>query len=161
MAEQKHSGLLWLGLLGGGALLWWYLKKKNEGPGLVPAGQALPAAQPAGQAPNPSQQLPMANTPQIQVQPPQLQVMPTAAPAAPSTPNGIDPTVYMTVSNWVIEDGNKPPKVAMQQAAVPAEFAGMYDLITNVWDKGLQPDPEQVFFWDNLRAKYDPTHQYW
>lgn len=147
---------MWVGLAGGAVLLWMYLKKKNAASATGPT-TTLPAMQPTtANASNPTQLLPVASTTPVTTTAQVLDVTPAA-------PNGIDPTVYATVSNWVVEDGNKPPKVAMQQAAVPAEFNGMYDLIINWWDKGVPVpygSPEQQF-WDALRTKYDPTHIYW
>ncbi len=91
----------------------------------------------------------------------------TAMPAAPpvtqttlSSPNGIDPTVYSTVMQWVNSDG-RPPVLAFGAAAVPAEFAGMYDIIVNAWGKGLNPTTAQSNFWNGLRNEYDPLHKYW
>lgn len=84
------------------------------------------------------------------------------ATVAPSNlaPNGIDPTVYATVLKWA-QGVATPPVLAFAAAAVPSEYAGMYDLIANVWTPGKNPDSDQIAFWNALRTKYDPNHQYW
>lgn len=107
---------------------------------------ALPA--PAGQtiadqvlAPVPSQLLPVATI-------------------SPSLPSGITQAVYSVVQDWATTDG-RAPVLAMAAAQVPSEYAGMYDLITNYWDKNIAPGPTQVTFWNALRAKYDPGDAIW
>lgn len=95
----------------------------------------------------------------------------TTSPATgiPSTPNNsaastntIDPGVQSTVVAWANADG-RTPVLHMAQAMVPLEYAGMYDIITNFWNKGVTvvtPSTQQQF-WDDLRKKYDPTHTQW
>jgi hypothetical protein len=92
-------------------------------------------------APVPSQQIPVAT---IQ----------------PSLPNGITSSVYSVVQSWAQTDG-RAPVLVMAAANVPSEYAGMYDLITNYWDKNISPGPAQVTFWNNLRGKYDPGDAIW
>lgn len=87
--------------------------------------------------------------------------LPAPAPSLPATsgngaPNGIDPTVYARVMAWINQDG-RPPVLAMGAAAVPSEFAGMYNIISNnLWGNSSVTD-----FWNALRNKYDPDHKYW
>lgn len=95
----------------------------------------------------------------------------TTSPATniPSTPNNaaassntIDPGVIATVKAWAGADG-RTPVVAMANALIPSEYNGMYDIITNFWNKGVKvvtPSTQQIF-WDSLRKKYDPTHSQW
>lgn len=164
MPQEKHSPLLWVGLAGGAVLLWMYIKKKNEAaaaatmtPAALPALQATP-----GNAANPTQLLPVAT-----VQPTvTLQTAGPVVPVTPAAPNGIDPTVYQTVMEWAATAPNNPSIQKFAAAAVPSEFAGMYNLITNFWDKGIQPGSNpayqpEVDFWNNIRAEYDPQHIYW
>lgn len=77
-------------------------------------------------------------------------------------PAGIDPTMYAAVQQWANADG-RTPVLAMAAANNPTEYAGMYDLITNWWAKGISVPygSQQQIFWDALRTKYDPTHQSW
>lgn len=88
------------------------------------------------------------------------QLLPVAA--VPTSANGIDPTVYQTVQQWAQED-NRAPVLRMAAAGIPAEYAGMYDIITNFWDKGIKvmAGSPQETFWNNLRNKYDPAHVLW
>lgn len=85
---------------------------------------------------------------------------PSLSPTSGSAPNGIDPTVYATVMQWVNEDG-RPPVIAFGQAAVPAEFNGLYDIIVNQWQTGAPATAARTAFWNNLRNEYDPNHKYW
>lgn len=152
MASEKNSPWLEVGLLGGLVALGYYMWQKNQAtaaaasPTIPVSPNGLPAAQTPA-APGeavvsvPSQTLPVATV-------------------SPGIPNGIDPTVYAAVQQWAQEDG-RAPVLAMAAAAVPAEYAGMNDLITNYWDKNLKPGVAQVTFWNNLRAKYDPGDAIW
>lgn len=145
MADSKHPWLTYL-LIAGGAYVAYRLWEKNKAPaGPIPNTAAvipnLPA--PGGQtfadqvlAPVPDQQIPVATVQNI-------------------APNGIDPTVYQVVQKWAQTD-NRAPVLRMAAAAIPSEYAGMYDLITNYWDQNKQPGTVQVNFWNALRAKYDP-----
>jgi hypothetical protein len=139
-------------LLAGGAYVAYRLYQNYAAaapaaaaPGAVPNTTTVipPLPAPGGQtvadqvlAPVPGQQLPVAT-------------------AVPSNINGIDPTVYSVVVDWAQNDG-RAPVLRFATAAVPSEFAGMYNLITNFWDKNIAPTPAEVTFWNQLRAKYDP-----
>jgi hypothetical protein len=114
-------------------------------PGAVPGTLSVipPLPAPAGQrtadqvlAPVPSQQLPVATV-------------------ANTLPAGITSQVYSVVQSWAQDDG-RAPVLRMAAAVIPAEYAGMYDIITNVWDRHLESNPTQVEFWNALRGKYDP-----
>jgi hypothetical protein len=146
---------------------WW---KKNH-----PAGVMRPGAQtalPQGQLPEAvpltttaiqtvTSSLPSLNTP-ASMTTANPAPNPSLAPAGGSVPlNGIDPVTWSTVQKWAQGDG-RPPVLQFAMAAVPAEYAGMYDIISNYWDKGVNPIPQpQVDFWNNLRDEYDPSHNYW
>lgn len=93
-------------------------------------------------------------TPGLVVSPVPSQVLPVMT-NSPAIPNGIDPTVYATVMKWAQTDG-RGPVLAMAAAAVPSEYAGMNDLITNYWNARVSPGKTQISFWNALRAKYDP-----
>ena len=85
----------------------------------------------------------------------------TTLPATnPSASSAISANVLATVQKWGEADGRAPIK-AMLAAMVPVEYNGMYDIIINAWDAGKPPTTAQQLFWDNLRTKYDPTHQVW
>jgi hypothetical protein len=151
--------LSWLEILlisGGGYVAWkWYQNKTAASgppgspsavPGMTAVLPAIPA--PGGQvyngqvlAPVPGQNLPVATV-------------------APGVPAGIDPTVYSIVQSWAIDD-NRAPVLRMAAAAIPAEYAGMYDIITNYWDKNIPVGISQTTFWNNLRGKYDPGDPIW
>ena len=145
MAAKKTPWLTY-GLIAGGGILAWYWWQSSQpaaaAPATVPVTPALPA--PAGQtlpsgqvlSPVPGQQLPVATT-------------------MPALPNGIPQNVYSVVQSWAQTDG-RAPVLMMAAADVASEYAGMYDLITNYWDKNIAPGPAQVSFWNALRAKYDP-----
>jgi hypothetical protein len=140
MAENNHTGLIVAAVIIGGII---YMKSRNAA--LLPViPVALPPSMPAS--------MPV--------------LVPTPQAAAQSIvsnntgPNGIDPTVYATVLKWAQGVG-KPPYLVFASAAVPGEYAGIYDLITNYWLKSIKPGPQQDDFWNNLRAKYDPSHIYW
>lgn len=150
MSETSKTPWLTYALIAGGAYVAYLLWQKNQAsaatpagapPGTIPVVPILPA--PGGQitadqvlAPVPDQQMPVATVQNI-------------------APNGIAANVWSTVQSWAQTDG-RAPVLNMAAAAVPSEYAGMYDLITNYWDAKVAPGPAQVTFWNNLRAKYDP-----
>lgn len=145
---KSHNTLLWIGAAGIGGLLlykWWQGKSA--------AAVAPEAANPVSTLSNPT------NIPQSGVI-----AVPTVQQAQPGQmlqlPSGIDPTMYSVVQKWADTDG-RPPVLAMAAANVPAEYAGMYDIISNYWDASVPVGATQQTFWDNLRTKYDPNHQYW
>lgn len=153
MAASKTPWLTYILIAGGGYVAYVLYEKYKANaaaapaavPGAVPGTQQVipPLPAPGGQvtadqvlAPVPSQQLPVST------------LVPTAT-------NGIDPNVYSVVLDWAQTDG-RAPVLRMAAACVPSEYAGMYDLITNFWDKNVPPGASQVQFWNALRAKYDP-----
>jgi hypothetical protein len=151
MAAKKTPWLTYA-LLAGGAYASYVLYQKYKAtggtpgaPGVVPNTStvvpSLPA--PGGQSvsdqvlsPVPSQQLPVSTV-------------------VPNIPNGIDPAVYSVVQGWAMYD-NRAPVLNMAAAGIPSEYAGMYDIITNYWDKNIAPGAAQLTFWNALRQKYDP-----
>lgn len=143
MAEKKNHTLLIVGLIGIGGIIayeWW----KGSSAATATTTTAMTTTG-----------LPTDGV----IAPPSSAV--TATAATPSIPaNGIDPTVWAVVQKWGTTDGRQPI-LAMLAAAVPSEYAGMYDIITNYWDKNVALTQTQVDFWNNLRDKYDPTHQSW
>ena len=153
MAEKQTPWLTYA-LLGGAAYLAYWMWQKGQ------------AAQPATAQPtsfDPTNGLPPATgvtTPGIVTSPVPSQVLPVMS-STPATPNGIDPNVYSVVMSWAQTDG-RAPVLAMAAAQIPSEYAGMYNLITNYWDKNVDPIPQpEVDFWNNLRDKYDPQHLVW
>jgi hypothetical protein len=157
MAETKTPWLTYA-LLGGAAYVAYILYNNYQTqqaaaaatpagsvPGTTPVQPALPA--PGGQvinntvmSPVPSQQLPVAT------------LLPTG--------NGITQSVYSVVNDWAQQDG-RAPVLVFAAADIPSEYAGMYDIITNYWDKNIAPGPTQTQFWNALRAKYDPGDAIW
>ena len=127
----------------------------NGTPTATPGVFPLPSmTTPAGTIVNPAQILPVPASP-VMIQPSQVFTLPA----------GITQDMYTTVMNWAQTDG-RAPVLQMAAAMVPSEYAGMYDLITNFWDKGISPGSNpayqpEVDFWNNLRAKYDPQHIVW
>lgn len=87
------------------------------------------------------------------------QLLPVATITS-TLPTGITEAVYSVVQDWATTDG-RAPVLTMAAAMVPSEYAGMYDLITNYWDKNIAPGPTQVAFWNALRAKYNPGDAIW
>lgn len=153
----KNNTLLWVGGAGIAGLLvyeWW---KGNQGTAAAVTNTAPglnSIAPPPGSL---TTELPISVANTGVGMPLQLTV-PNLAAAGP--PNGIDPTVYTVVQKWGTTDG-RAPVMAMLAAAVPSEYAGMYDIIVNAWDAGVQITQTQDDFWNNLRAKYDPQHLSW
>ena len=145
---MSKDNTLWLMLVaagGIGAVYVWHKSHATTAPaGSSPFVPSLPAAGgqtlPSGQvlAPVPSQQLPVATVSNM-------------------SPGMIDPNVWSVVQSWAQEDG-RAPVLNMASAQVPSEYAGMYDIISNFWDKNvkIQPGSAQETFWNNLREKYDP-----
>jgi hypothetical protein len=74
--------------------------------------------------------------------------------------NSIPEPEYSTVYQWASGVGS-PPVLAFRDAQVRSEYDGLYTLITQFWTPGVSPTPDWVQFWNNLRAKYDPSHSYW
>lgn len=157
MATKKTPWLAYA-LIAGGGYVAYVLYGKYK------ASVAAPAAQP-GAIPNSVQVVPPLPAPGGQtvdgqvMAPVPSQMLPVST-IAPGVMAGIDPSVYSVVQSWAMDD-NRAPVLRMAAADVPAEYAGMYDLITNYWDKNLSPGQTQVDFWNNLRAKYDPGDAIW
>jgi hypothetical protein len=157
MAEKKNHTLLWLGLLGIGGVVFyeWYTNRNAS---------SQVSTEPATTAPlvtNPvvSTLIPAATTVAV-VTPAAAAQSAAANPQAFVPPNGIDLTVWNTVQKWGTTDGRQPV-LNMLNAAVPAEYNGMYNLITGYWDTGKTPTPAMVNFWNTLRSKYDPGDNIW
>jgi hypothetical protein len=154
----QNRTLLYIGLALGGYLAyrWWENKQAATAPG-APA-PVVP--------PNASTLINPTNIPSSGIIAPrgQTQVPPALAPISttilPTNSSSIDPQTISVVQKWANTDG-RAPVLQMAAAMVPSEYAGMYDLIVNFWDAGVSPDQAHVDFWNNLRTKYDPTHQSW
>jgi hypothetical protein len=150
MAAKKTPWLTY-GLLAGGAYAAYLLYQNyvsgqtaaaaTTTPATAPVTSLPPAGGTLTNAPVPSQQLPVSTT-------------------IPTLPSGITAAVYSVVQSWAQDDG-RAPVLQMAAAEVPSEYAGMYDLITNYWDKNIAPGATQVTFWNALRAKYDPGDAIW
>lgn len=145
---MKKNTLLIVGVLGiGGVVAYEYWKKKQN--------PAAPTSS-SGSGNNGSGYL---------VPPTQSSLPATNMPSSPNSPSasggGIDPTVIHVVQGWASADG-RTPVLAMAKAMIPAEYNGMYDVITNYWNKGVSAGGTPAMtFWDNLRNKYDPQHAQW
>ncbi len=156
MAAKKTPWLTYA-LLAGGAYVGYVLYEKYK-------ASATPATAPGG-LPNTTTGIPPLPAPGGQVLSDQVlapvpgQTLPVST-LVPLSPAGIDPNVYSIVQGWAMDD-NRAPVLRMAAANVPSEYAGMYDLITNYWDKNIQPGEAQVIFWNALRAKYDPGDAIW
>lgn len=155
MAQNRT--LLYIGLALGGYLAYrWWENKQAAAPG-APA-PVVP--------PNASTLINPTNIPSSGVIAPRgnIQTPPALAPISttilPTSTSSIDPQTISVVQKWANTDG-RGPVLQMAAAMVPSEYAGMYDLIVNFWDAGVSPDQAHVDFWNNLRTKYDPTHQIW
>lgn len=148
MAEKETPWLTYA-LLGGAAYLAYWMWQKSQAAQQTTSPQAVQFDPLNGLPPTGG-----VTTPGLAVQPVPSQTLPVIT-NSPAIPSGISQTVYSTVMSWAQTDG-RGPVLAMAAAAVPMEFAGMYDLITNYWDKNVPPGVPQVQFWNNLRAKYDP-----
>lgn len=138
-------------LLGGGYVA--YRLYQNYAAGSAPAATiptsttlqttALPTPTgSSGNAPVPSQQIPVSTA------------------SSSNLPSGITSTMYSVVQSWAQGDG-RAPVLRMAAAMVPAEYAGMYDIITNAWDKNIKPNATQTAFWNALRKEYDPSGSIW
>lgn len=152
---MKLNYPLIIGVALGGYLLYDYFTNKTSSATSLPSGSptSLPVvpASASGDVPNnPAGSGPGGTGPVVSTSP-------TAMPAG----NTIPSVVYQTIQKWANEDGRAPVK-AMAAANQAAEYMGMYDLITNVWNKGLTPQNQgQIDFWDTLRNKYDPGDPVW
>lgn len=141
----KNKLFLYAGLGLGGYLVYRWWKGKRTA---LPSGAAPAPSGPASTLTNPT------HIPSSGVIAPPLTVVPSGSTAAPPpTAGGIDPAVASVVQKWAQTDG-RPPVLAMAAAMVPSEYAGMYSVIVNFWDKNIAPDANAVTFWNNLRAKY-------
>jgi hypothetical protein len=95
--------------------------------------------------------------------PPTQSTMPaTGTGTTQASSTGISPTVLQAVQAWANAD-KRAPVLAMANALNPTEYNGMYDIITNFWNKGVKVEQgtAQQVFWDALRKKYDPNHNVW
>ncbi len=145
MENSNASNLLAVGLLAGIGYLVYRTHQRNQailvaatpGPTLSETGLPPSTGFPGGAA-VPSQTFPVATI-------------------LPGVPNGIDPTVYARVQQFVMEDG-RAPVIRFGAAAIPSEYAGLYDIAVNFWDKNIKvpSGSPQEKFWNQLRAKYDP-----
>lgn len=151
------------GLLAAGAYVAYRLYENYAG-GAAPAATTATTTTPAGTVTSstplttirPILPAPGGQTIADQVlSPVPSQLLPVATTTTSGDPADIPPDQYSVVQSWAQEDG-RAPVLMMAAANVPTEYAGMYDLITNAWDKNVKPNATQVAFWNALRAKYDP-----
>lgn len=154
MAQKKTPWLLYGLLLGGGYVA--YRLYENYA-----AGTAAPAAAapPAGTALTVVPVSTSANGGAVDQVAAPITVS-TATSSAPTVPTGITSQMYSVVQGWAQSDG-RAPVLRFAAANVPAEYAGMYDIITNCWDKNVKPNTTQTAFWNALRSKYDPGDAIW
>lgn len=123
---------------------YWYT---NYGPGAPAAAAAAAAAAVAANTTSPGgvPTEPMTSAPGAT-----LQALPTASTVV-GPPAGISATEYQAVQAWATADG-RPAVLAMAAAEIPAEYDGMYDIISNnAW---ANPSATQTQFWNTLRGKY-------
>ena len=154
MANKKHS-LLWIiGLGGAGYLIYdWWKNKQSTPPATTSTTQQMTDTQPTTTIQPPVSQLaPISQSAAV------LQTQPVDLSGKP-LPTGISQDMYNTVYEWAISTG-KPPIKTMANALIPSEYQGMYNLIKNVWPSG-SATAEGTAFWNQLRTKYDPLHQWW
>jgi hypothetical protein len=154
MAAKKETPWLMYALLAGGAYVAYRLYENYA--------TATPAASTAtGTTPAPTTSVPSLPAPGGQTLPSGQVLAPVpgqnipVSTVASSLPTGITQAEYSAVQSWAQEDG-RAPVLRMAAAQVPSEYAGMYDIITNAWDKNVAPNATQLAFWNALRAKYDP-----
>lgn len=164
MAKKNNNTLLWVALLGGAGFLWYKSSATTTTTTATP-GVADTAGGPEDLHPIalPVNSAPIYSSPTQTISVATASVLPAAVPqtiTADVLPAGISQLVYNTVMTWAYADGRAPIK-AMANALVPAEYAGMYDIITNQWGKNQPATAAQRTFWDNLRKKYDPQHLLW
>lgn len=169
MAKKSKNNFLLYGLLAVGGYFAYDYWKKNEGAS-VTATTTTPLLGPAT-AGSPTES-PIDTTPvnQTAVISPVETISTQTAAAIPAgnpvdingkpLPAGITQQVYNTVYGWAKSDG-RIPVMQFAAALIPSEYNGLYDLITNDWNKSGMATPPQVAFWDNLRKKYDPNHVSW
>lgn len=151
MAQKKTPWLLYGLLLGGGYVA--YRLYENYATGT--AAPAAAAAPPAGTALTVVPVSTSANGGAVdQV------AAPVTISTASTVPAGITSQMYSVVQSWAQTDG-RAPVLRFASANVPAEYAGMYDIITNCWDKNVKPNTTQTAFWNALRSKYDPGDAIW
>lgn len=148
---QKHTGFVWLIALAGGGFIAWQIwgQKLGADNGVTPT----PAIDP-GQLPTATSQ-----TSNIVSQQAASVMGPVDVNGTP-LPVGITQDMYNTVFTWAYGDGRAPVK-AMANALIPSEYQGMYNIITTQWQTGARATSAQVKIWDDLRNKYDPSHQQW
>jgi hypothetical protein len=144
------------GILGLLIYEWW---KGNQATAVTTTTTTTLATSSAPAAGSAAVEIPQ-TVPNSGVSSPMTILLPNPAAAAAVPPNGIDVNTYTVVQKWGISDG-RAPVLAMLAAAVPSEYAGMYDIIVNAWGANKPVTQAQTQFWDNLRNKYDPQHLSW
>jgi hypothetical protein len=161
MAEEKNSGsggVLALLLLGGFVA---YEMWKAKQPAAVLAGDPVPPIANAG-----ATTLSNVNYPSSGTTAPSL-TNPQGIPVVQNPDNGISLPPGITQTQWGIVNacamsgGNIPPWAALVAAQVPADYATVVDLWTNVWTTTGVPTPAQAAAWQALVMKYDPQRKYW
>lgn len=132
--------LLFIGLAGIGGLAYYEWKKKQTA-----AGTTTVTSSSGTNYISPS---------------PGLTTLPATSQGNTLNPSPISADVAGVVQKWGHTDG-RPPVQTMLAAMVPTEYNGMYDIITNYWNKGVAVGQTQQVFWNGLRNKYDPQHISW
>jgi len=155
MKNKTPLILAGLGLVGFG--VWEYMKKRNQDTTTtitIDTGTGLPVS--TNNQTSSTVVTPDTSTQQSSAGRPFAPSGNTSASNPIGTDNSpITSGVQSVVMNWVNADGT-PPIVAMGQARIPSEYNGMYAIIQGGWN----PTPDQRTFWNQLVAKYDPTHKY-
>jgi hypothetical protein len=161
MAQKNHTGLIiGIAVIGGFvAYEWW---KGQQAGGTTTTTNVQDTAG-GGTTSLPVSTVAVANTPVETISNAVQASIPPTGPVdinGNPLPSGITQEVYNKVYSWAHSDG-RAPVITMAQAMIPAEYNGMYDIITTQWTTGVAATPAQVKFWNDLRDKYDPQHKQW
>jgi hypothetical protein len=144
-------------------LWWWFNHAQAQAqvashPALAPVSGTSTANGPA-----PNANVPVAapvNVPQMQiVSPPAVYTPVAAAPVVTPAPSQVvAPTVAQMyqalVSRWVPYVHNPPPIAMMMPLLTDAQVEGLYNIFTYTWETGSPITPDQVTFWNTIRAQY-------
>lgn len=140
MKSGTKKLFIWGGIAAAGAAFWYFF----FGPGASPASSAANSGATTATG-SPSVSMPLDIRTATGAQLNQAQNGPCP---------GISSTVYSAVATWAQDDG-RAGALQLLANCIPTEFANMYDIIVNDWDKTGQATPTQTANWNAIVKKYN------
>lgn len=145
MKSSTTKLLIWGGIGAAGVAFWYFF----FGPGATPA-TASPSS--------PLRTTALPGSPSVGLPQGAVDVRTATGAQLNQTQNGpcpgISSTVYSAVATWAQGDG-RAGALQLLANCDPTEFANMYDIIVNDWDKSGVASPTQTANWNAIVKKYN------